>query len=59
MTTKRQKAAVNFCELWLQVKFKGDIDDFNQVSNFLSINLDSAKLIADEATSSYYSEFMY
>lgn len=36
MTTKRQKAAIHFCEKWLQIKFKGDINDFKQVSNFLS-----------------------
>ena len=55
MTTKRQKAAVNFCEEWLDISFEGDINDFNQVSNFLSIHLDCAKSNFRDAVESYNS----
>lgn len=55
MTTKRQKEAVHFCEEWLDISFEGDINNFNQVSNFLSMYLDSAKSTFDDAVESYYS----
>lgn len=53
MTTNRQKAAVNFCEQWLNVTFNGDINNFRQVSNFLSIYLKEAKLLYDEIKCEY------
>ena len=34
MTTNKQKAAVHFCEKWLNVTFEGDINNFKQVSYF-------------------------
>lgn len=55
MTTKRQKAAIHFCEEWLNISFEGDIDNFNQASNFLSIHLDYAKSNFRDATESYHS----
>ena len=55
MTTKRQKAAVHFCEEWLNISFEGDINNFNQVSNFLSIHLDYAKSNFRDAIESYHS----
>ena len=55
MTTKRQKEAVHFCEEWLDISFEGDINNFNQVSNFLSMYLDSAKSTFNDAVESYYS----
>lgn len=36
MTTKKQRDAVHFCEKWLKVPFEGDINNFNQVRNYLS-----------------------
>ena len=36
MTTKRQKAAVQFCEEWEFPKFNGNINNFKQVSTYLS-----------------------
>ena len=45
MTTNRQKAAVRFCEQYLDVTFKGDINDFHQISKFLSIYLSTAKRV--------------
>ncbi len=43
MTTERQKKAVRFCEEWLNISFQGDINNREQVSNFLSDYLDAAK----------------
>ena len=59
MTTQRQKKAIRFCEVWLKVTFEGDLNNFNDVSNFLTIYLDSAKATAEDAISSYYSNFDY
>ena len=55
MTTNRQKAAVHFCEQWLNVTFEGNINDFQQVSYFLSIYLDEAKSLYDEVRYEYES----
>ena len=53
MTTDRQKAAVHFCEQWLDVTFNGDINNFKQVSYFLSTYLDDAKQLYDEIRCEY------
>ena len=53
MTTNKQKAAVHFCEQWLDVTFNGDINNFQQVSNFLSIYLEEAKLLYNEIKCEY------
>lgn len=42
-STDRQKAAVHFCESWLSIKFEGNINDFYEVSDFLSEYLELAK----------------
>lgn len=55
MTTNRQKAAVHFCEQWLNITFEGNINDFQQVSYFLSIYLDEAKSIYNEVRCEYES----
>lgn len=55
MTTNRQKAAVHFCEQWLNITFEGNINNFQQVSYFLSIYLDEAKSIYDEVRCEYES----
>lgn len=55
MTTNRQKAAVHFCEQWLNVTFEGNINDFQQVSYFLSIYLDEAKSLYNEVKCEYES----
>ena len=60
MTTERQKKAVAFCETWLKdAKFTGDINNFNEVSNYLSECLDTAKDIALEAECEYYVRYGY
>ena len=53
MTTNRQKAAVHFCEQWLDVTFNGDINNFRQVSNFLSTYLKEAKSLYNEIACEY------
>ena len=53
MTTSRQKAAVHFCEQWLNVTFNGDINNFQQMSNFLSEYLEEAKNLYDEVKYEY------
>lgn len=56
--TKRMIAAVAFCECIIDdCSFDGNIDDFNEVSAFLNENLDDAKARAEDAVSSYYSNF--
>lgn len=57
MTTKRQKAAVRFCEETLHVSFEGDINDRKQVSNFLDMYLEDAKFLLAEAQESYGCNF--
>ena len=42
-TTKRQRAAVHFCEQWLNITFEGNIEDKYQVSIFLGEYLQDAK----------------
>ena len=55
MATDKQKAAVHFCEQWLNVTFNGDINNFQQVSNFLSIYLEEAKSLYNEIKCEYES----
>lgn len=55
MTTNKQRAAVHFCEQWLNVTFEGNINDFQQVSHFLLIYLDEAKSLYDEVRCEYES----
>lgn len=42
-STKRQQAAVRYCEQWLYIEFDGDINSFEDCSLFLSIYLEEAK----------------
>ena len=53
MTTDKQKAAVHFCEQWLNITYNSDINNFQQVSNFLSEYLGEAKLTYEEAKLTY------
>ena len=48
MVTDKQKAAVHFCEQWLNITFEGDIEDKNQVLEFLEEYLQEAKTIYNE-----------
>lgn len=53
MTTQRQKNAVQFCEKWLGICFDGDINKFSDVSTFLSLYLEDAKIMSREISCEY------
>ena len=53
MTTDRQKAAIHFCEQWLNITFEGNINDRRQVSIFLGEYLQEAKNLYDEIRCDY------
>ena len=53
MTTDRQKAAIHFCEQWLNIAFEGNINDRRQVSIFLGEYLQEAKNLYDEIRCDY------
>lgn len=53
MTTDRQKAAIHFCEQWLDITFEGNIEDKYQVSIFLSEYLQEAKDLYNEIRCEY------
>ena len=57
MMTKKQKSAISFCEEVLNISFNGNINNFNEVSEFLDTYLEQAKVIAEDAIESYYSNF--
>lgn len=53
MTTDKQKAAVHFCEQWLNITFEGDVEDKHQVSTFLKEYLQEAKDLYNEIKYEY------
>ena len=53
MTTDKQKAAIHFCEQWLNITFEGDIEDKHQVSTFLKEYLQEAKDLYNEIKYEY------
>lgn len=53
MTTDRQKAAVYFCEQWLNVTFEGNIENKYQVLIFLGEYLQEAKDLYNELRCEY------
>ena len=53
MTTNKQKAAIQFCEQWLDITFEGNIEDKHQVSMFLSEYLQEAKDLYNEIRCEY------
>lgn len=53
MTTNRQKAAIHFCEQWLNITFNGDIENRYQVSIFLGEYLQEAKDLYNELRCEY------
>ena len=54
-STARQKGAIKFIEEWLNITFTGNINDFYEVSDFLSEYLDEAKQMYDEVYNEYTS----
>ena len=59
MTTKRQRAAVRYCENMLDIKFNGDINNFNQVSKSLDYYLESAKTREEDILQCYDDYFAF
>ena len=59
MTTKRQRAAVRYCESILDIKFNGDINNFNQVSSFLNEYLECAKTREEDILQCYDDYFAF
>ena len=57
--TQSQLKDVEFCESVLGIEFTGDRESIFEVSDFLSLYLDDANEIMDDAISSYYSNFDY
>ena len=53
MTTDRQKAAIHFCEQWLNITFEGNINNRFEVSIFLEEYLQEAKNLYDEIRCDY------
>lgn len=53
MTTDRQKAAVHFCEQWLNITFSGNIENRYEVSAFLGEYLQEAKDLHNELRCEY------
>ena len=53
MITNKQKAAVHFCEQWLNITFEGNIEDKHQVSTFLEEYLQEAKDLYNEIKYEY------
>lgn len=53
MTTDRQKAAVHFCEQWLNITFSGNIENRYEVSIFLGEYLQEAKDLHNELRCEY------
>lgn len=45
MTTESQRRAVLFCVDTLRVPFRGDLNDFDDVHEFLDDHLERAKLV--------------
>ena len=59
MTTKRQRAEVRYCENMLDIKFNGDINNFNQVSSFLNQYLEEAKIREEDILQCYDDYFAF
>lgn len=47
-STPKQKAAVKYCEEWLNIEFEGNIDSYNDCHYFLMSYLEDAKQLAME-----------
>ena len=59
MTTERQKAAVRFCQEVFDVSFNGDINNFSEVSSFLSEYLDEAKEFRSDMLSNWHDDICF
>ena len=59
MVTEEQKAQIKMCEMWLDVEFKGDINDPTEVESFLDTYLEDAECAYNDAASEFYSDYMW
>lgn len=59
MTTDRMKSAVKFCEDWDSPKFTGNINNFQEVSDYLDEHLNAAKNLAREVYCDWAAEYGY
>lgn len=59
MTTDRMKSAVKFCEDWDSPKFTGDVNNFQEVSNYLDKYLNASKNLAREVYCDWAAEHGY
>ena len=53
MTTNKQKADVHFCEQWLNVTFTGNINNEQEVLDFLNEYFNEAERIYEDYSSEY------
>lgn len=52
-STIKQRKAVMFTQQFVEEEFKGDITNFRDCHNYLSRNLENAKVIAEDVMSSW------
>ena len=57
--TKSQVRAVHFCEMVLDIKFEGNIHNLYDIEEFLDNYLEDAKIIMEDAESSYSENIDY
>lgn len=59
MTTNKQKADVHFCEQWLNVTFTGNINNEQEVLDFLNEYFNEAERIYEEYSSEYEEAYLW
>lgn len=50
MVTDKQKSLVSFCEEWLNIEFEGNLNDKEEVEEFLNSYLSDAESIYNKVT---------
>ena len=53
MVTDKQKSLVGFCEEWLNIEFEGNLNDKEEVEEFLNSYLSDAESIYNEIRCEY------
>lgn len=59
MTTNKQKADVHFCEQWLNVTFTGNINNEQEVLDFLNEYFNEAARIYEEYSYEYEEAYLW
>lgn len=52
-STEKQREDIEYCEQWLNIEFEGNINSFDDCSQFLKAYLQDAILIEKELNSNY------